>query len=845
MQSSAHVRHAGQKISAVAYCNLKGWQAAGVPGTVLANLIKNGVYKDPYFGKNLLEIPREPFLCSWWYRTEFRLPKGPKRFVRLFLDGVNYRAAIWLNGRRVAGEDAVFGVFRRFEFDVTEFVNWQGRNALAIEVFPPKPEDYAMGFVDWNPAPPDRNMGLWRQAGLRLTGPVRIGNPCVTTELDLPGMKTADLRIAADLTNCGEAPVSGELVATVEDIVVRQTLTLAAGESWTAAFDVKHFPELRLKNPRVWWPHTLGEPNLYQLDLKFLVKGKSSDRSSVTFGVREIKEYFNEQGLKGLKVNGEPLMLRGAGWTDDMMLADTPEKIEHQIQYARHIRLNCIRFEGFWGSTPLVYDLCDRYGLLFVAGWSCEWEWEWYIRGPVRQNNTHIMTAEGEDLICKYLESQVRQLRNHAGLSGWLIGSDLLWEPQMERRQREILDRLDKGRVIFTHIERTESPVSGPSGISSAGPYQFVPPVFWYSGKAEGINFEACPGAEPPPLESMRRMIPAEHLWPMDAHWDFHCSRNTEEYHNYQNLDFFCKALKLRYSYWNSPEDFLRRAQIMNYELMRSMFEAYAVNRPRATGIIQWMFNGAWPKLYWQLFDHYLMPNGAFYAVRKANEPLHLAYNYKENAVYAVNEHRRAVAGLAAEIRLLTTELKVCHEAAVPFSVPANASARIHSLPAAEGLTETYFLDLRLRKDGKSVSDNLYWLSTKPDTLSTPEEVGAMVWRCNKSKDFANLVGLRRIPPTTLTVKAASCRDGDMIETTVDLKNTGGQIAFFLELMLVGDRSGMSFLPVFWDDNYVSLFPGESRTLKARFPAGLLKGQRPLLRADGINIAPTSIAAPI
>ncbi len=140
-----------------------GWYPTSVPSTVLAALAANGVYKNPYFGMNLKEISTEPFEEPWWYRTEFQLSDSDAgKTVLLEFDGINYSANIWLNGKQIATSTDVRGAFRRFQFDVSEFVR-EGDNVLAVAVLSPKPGDFSTGFVDWNPPPPDRNMGIFRR----------------------------------------------------------------------------------------------------------------------------------------------------------------------------------------------------------------------------------------------------------------------------------------------------------------------------------------------------------------------------------------------------------------------------------------------------------------------------------------------------------------------------------------------------------------------------------------------------------------------------------------------------------------------------------------------------------
>lgn len=844
IQSSLHVQGTGSEISSANFGGVETWYPTTVPTTILAALVKNDVYPDPYFGKNLFKIPQEPFLCSWWYRNEFVLPSDvTSKHVCLYFYGINQRAHIWFNGNQLAGDDIVCGAFRRFELDITRLIK-PGKNVIAVEVFPPKPEDFSIGFVDWNPMPPDRCMGLWREVGLRITKAVSIQHPWVQSKIDLPGMEHADLNIHANLVNHSDASISGVLVGAIDNSIrFEQPITLAPGEQRDIVLTPEHFPDLHVKNPRLWWPHTLGEPHLYPLQLQFLINDTVSDQQSIHFGIREITDYFNEEKLRGLKINGKPLLIRGAGWTDDMMLSDSPERVENQIRYARHMNLNAIRFEGFWGNSDDVYDLCDRYGLLFMAGWSCHWEWYCYTPGQKRPNeNSIIIPPKEQEIIIRSFRDQVLALRHHAGLAGWMIASDLPPEPEFERRHREIINQGDANRLVFLCIAKCESSVSGPSGFAQYGPYQYEPPIYWYESSAKGFNWEVCAGPVPPPLESLRRMLPPEHYWPIDDWWNFHCSHSGGG--DFNNLNVYNNALQKRYGYRGTVEDYARQAQVMNYELMRAMFEAFACNQPTATGVIQWMFNAAWPKLYWQLFDYYLMPTGAFYAARKACEPLHLAYHYGKRAIYIVNDHRNSMEGLVADIRILSLDATVRYQQTLALKVPANAAMPIHELPVVENLTTAYFLDLRLRKaNGEEIGNNFYWLSTKPEIMDPGATINTagFQWGHGSTREYADFTPLQSLPFTALKAVAQRCSGSHGGEIAVRLENTGETIAFFVEMALMDDQGRASILPVHWSDNYISLCPGEVRTLHVQWNDNAQGARTPHLKVSGNNVAPEII----
>jgi exo-1,4-beta-D-glucosaminidase len=195
----------------------------------------------------------------------------------------------------------------------------------------------------------------------------------VRTDLDTDTLERASLTVGAELTNLCEKPVTGVLVGEVDSIAFEKTVRLAAGEQKVVEFTPDQHKDLQIDQPRIWWTHDLGESHLYELSLEFLIADVTCDRCRTKFGIRRVEDYFNEQGHRGFRINGKQVLIRAGGWTDDLFLADTPQKTETQIQYVKHMNLNCIRLEGIWGEDHTLYDLCDRYGILMMVGWSCHW----------------------------------------------------------------------------------------------------------------------------------------------------------------------------------------------------------------------------------------------------------------------------------------------------------------------------------------------------------------------------------------------------------------------------------------------------------------------------------------
>ncbi len=825
--------------------NTNNWYNAKVPSTVLATLVENGIYKEPYFGTNLKKIPTEQFKKTWWYRTEFNLSKEQiSAIVILKIDGINYKANIWLNGKQIANDNMVNNAFRRFSLNITDKIK-TGKNILLIEVIPPKPGDFTIGFVDWNPNPPDNNIGIFRDISLHFNNGVEIKNPFVESKVNLKTLNEANLIISTELVNYSSKVFKANLKGEIDDIIFSKEIVLEPYQTKIVKFEPGQFPQLIIKNPKLWWPNGIGEPNLCNLKLGVIEAENLIDETNISFGIRQVEDYVNEDGHKGFKVNGHKILIRGAGWTDDLLLQDTHESLKTQIEYVKDMNLNCIRLEGFWGKDQKLYDLCDENGILVMVGWSCQWEHEEYLGKPIDPRYGGVVEPEEMELIAKAWEDQVLWLRNHPSIFVWTVGSDLLPHPDLERKYIEIFQKYDNTRPYLNStggigseqgiISSSEiiSEISGSSRVKMLGPYAYTPPIYWYTDKkfggAYGFNTETCPGANIPPIESIRKMIPEEHLWPIDEVWNYHCGKNA-----FANLKRTEEAIEKRYGKPSNVDDFAFKAQLLNYELMRPMFEAFQVNQPKATGIIQWMLNSSWPEMYWQLYDSFLMPNAAYYATKKANEPIHLTYNYGDDAVYIVNNTFENLSGYKAEIKILNLNGKLVLSEQFKINVQQESSALLFNLPTPQNISSVYFLDLRLsNSEGEEIGNNFYWLSTQKDVLDYEAEFEDWAFH-TPSKVYADFKELNKMNKVKLDVDYNFEQNDGKNITKIIVENKNDSIAFFIELLFFSKESNEIILPVFWSDNYISLLPNEKKIVKAEF---LLNEENPKLKIKGWNLA--------
>jgi exo-1,4-beta-D-glucosaminidase len=832
IQSSAKVNEGGEAVSRPGFPTA-GWHRATVPATVVAALVADGTFPDPHYGTNLrtfpgvsydvgtnfsnVEMPADsPFAVPWWYRTELTLPQEAEgKTLWLRLDGVNYRFDAWLNGKKIADAAHTAGAFRIHELDVTGIAK-PGRNALAVLVSAPKPGDLAITFVDWNPMPPDKVMGLYRPVTLAATGPVALRHPQVVTKLDLPASDRAELTVKVVARNASPAPVAGTLKGRAAGVAFQKDVALAAGEEREIAVTPRDAPDLAIASPRLWWPAQYGEPVLHDLELELVANGAVSDRATARFGIREFTAELTKSGLL-YKVNGRNLLVRGAGWTSEMLLRYSKERYEQEIAYVKHLGLNAIRLEGKLEDEPF-FDATDREGLLVMPGWCCCDHWEHWDKWDAEDLPTAVAS----------LRDQALRLRGRASVFTWLNGSDGPPPAKVEQAYLDVLKATGFPNPVVSSATEKKAEVSGESGMKMRGPYEWVPPLYWYTdtklGGPHGFATEISPGPAPPPLESLKRFLPADKLWPINDAWSYHCGGGP-----FKTLDVFTKAMDARYGPSRSVEEYARKAQAAAYESHRAMLESFGERKYTATGVIQWMQNNAWPGMIWHLYDYDLRPGGSYFGAKKAGEPLHVQYAYDDRSVVVVNSTLQEHRGLKATARVLDLASRERFAKTAPVDVGPDGSVKVFAVPEPEGLTPTYVLALTLDDAaGRTVSRNVYWLSTRKDVLAWDKSE----WYYTPVTAYADLTGLQQLPPAE--VKAHARFESGRAKVTIT--NPSKALAFLVHLAVRKGKGGEEVLPVLWDDNYVTLLPGETRDLEATYAPEDLGPATPVLTLDGWNV---------
>lgn len=814
----------GNEISQPAF-HPKGWYKAVVPGTVLTSLVNNKVYPEPLYGENNRpdKIPESLCRTSYWYRTTFMVPKNYSgKTIWLNFDGINYTARVWINGKEVG---KIQGAFTRGIFDVTSKVSPGKLAVLAVLVSPqPNPGEShehtianglgknggitaidgptflcSIGW-DWIPAIRDRNTGIWQKVFLSATGKVLIKNPLVTSDVQLPDLKTADLKIQTTVENISDQPQQGVLKCSFGDFSFQKTVELPARTSQVLSFDPTSVPQLHLVDPKLWWPNGYGPQNLYSFRLSFEINGKMSDLHKENIGIRKITYSVEDADNLTVSVNGVRVFCKGGNWGMDEAMKRIPRKrLEAQIRMHQLANYTIIRNWVGQSTSEDFYELCDKYGIML-------WD-EFFQPNPSDGPNPTDL-----NVYLANVREKILRFRNHPSIAIWCARNEGYPPKEIDAALRKLMAELEPVRLY--QPSSTEG-----RGVNSGGPYFWRTPREFYSFK-EAYKTEIG-SVSVPTLESIQGMMPKKDWEYINDDWAEHDMARGA-----QHGDQYPKMINARYGKVLNLADFVRKAQLANYEAFRAMYEGrFAKLFNPCTGAITWMSNPAQPSFVWQLYHHDLEPNSSLFAVRKACEPVHIQLNEKEWKVQVINNLPEPLTGAHARLAIYNLDGTVQYQHDYDVTALPSRATDLGQVEWPASLSAVHFVKLELKdSNGKLISDNFYWraLPEHPDSLQE----------------------LASLPIVPLEVKAKRLDvDGKCI-LNVTIHNPGSQIALMAHLQLRRQHSNNRVLPVYYSDNYISLLPKETKSVNIEASQSDLKADIPLIVVDGWNIGVIPFTSP-
>ena len=808
VQRASEVTASGEEISKPSF-SPENWIVATVPGTVLSSYKNIGAIPNPNYADNLMQISESFFNSNFWYRDEFEVPEGFKQ-DRLFLnfDGINWKANVYLNGNKI---DRIEGAFIRGVFDVTDRVV-PGKNVVAVEIIKnehigaikekcEKNTDFNGGILgadnptfhasigwDWISTIRGRNIGIWDDVYLTSTGKVTIQDPFVQVVLPLPDTTSATLTPEVIVKNHDAAPVKGILTGKIGDITFEQPVELAANEEKSVAFDPNTFSQLKVQNPRLWWPKGYGSPYLYDANFTFKVGDKVSDSEDFKVGIRQMT--FNENNsILSLFINGRRFIGRGGNWGFGESNLNYRGR-EYDIAVAYHADMNFTMMRNWVGQIgdKELYEACDRHGIMI-------WQDFWLANpsdGP-DPYDPEMFIANAEDY--------VKRFRNHASIGIYCGRNEGFPPEQIDKALRRIVKEDHPG---LHYISSSADEV-----VSGHGPYRALPVKEYFSLKNGSDKFHSERGMpNVMNYESLVRTFSSEALWPQNAQWGQH--DYTME--GAQSCASFNAIIEKGFGKPNNAKEFAELAQWVNYDGYRGMFESRSLNRK---GLLLWMTHPAWPSMVWQTYDYYFEPTAAYFGCKKASEPLHIQWNPVTDEIEVVNYSAGVRNGLTAKAQIINMDGSISWENEVSVDSKEDTTNKCMKLDFPASVSSAHFVKLTLTENGKIVSDNFY--------LRGVEE--------------GNYQALREMPKVTLRSNVATNTGNDGTWTaTAILENTSSTPALMIRVNVVGEKDGEQFLPVFYSDNYFSLLPGEKKEINIHWKDVDTRGETPKVVISGYNV---------
>lgn len=809
------VKMDGNRLSA-APLDKTGWLPARVPGTVLTTLLENHMYPAPEFGLNNNLIPDIHEVgndfYTYWFTRQFNINNLPEgRNVWLNFRGINYKAEIFLNGKRI-NRNTHEGMFLRKTFNIIPYLRTDAPNVLAVLVYPPthagnpnggqggdgqiarnNTMQYTPGW-DWIQPVRDRNTGIWDEVSITTTGPVCLSSPYVVTKV--PGVRDPETKTqreafvntSVELENTGSTSLKGLLVCETNGTRLTQPITLSPFEKKTVSLN-----PLAVKNPRLWWPNGIGEQPLYDMNLSFEIGNQVSDRERLRYGIREItSDKCPDNGGRRFFVNGQKIYVTGGNYINsDWLLRLSPERYRDEVRFHAEMNLRMIRV---WGGAlverPEFYNACDEFGILvFQDLWGsgdCNGAWEDPTKMDSRERRWEY--PDNHDLFIASVEDQVKMIRNHPSLCFWCGANEWPLAKDIDQcLRKEVFPQLDPER-LFVSFSTDTLFTRNYLGDNGDGPYGIQEPEWFFSFRSHPFNPEAG-SVGSPEVESMREMMTEQDLagfprkgFTRNYTWRYHkdlgYGDHLERYGEVKDIETYCKY-----------------AQVVNYDQYRSFMEGWASHMwDWYTGILIWKTQNPWTSLRGQMYDWSLDVNASLYGTRKGCEPLHAYYNPVTRKAGLLNTTLKDYTDLSIVARIYNLEGKLLWEKETRASSKANTVQELLDIPVPEGIKGAYFLRLALNAD----VPNIYWLTTEP-------------------KDYTSL---SQLPKSRPDIKTDIKKEGSNFVGTVRL-SADSRISFFNRIKVFDRETGKRILPVHYSDNYITLMPGDQQEISLEFPANL------------------------
>ncbi len=823
-----------------------GWIEAVVPGTVFYSYVVAGKEKNPDYADNIYQVDKSKYDRPFWYRTEFSA-KGFSAAKRVWLnfEGINKWGEIYLNGRHIG---TLKGLMQRGIYDITDVIDKKKPNALAVLISPPlddaehhhglanwaSPTYICSGSWDWMPAVPGLNSGITEEVSITTAGPVNVEDPWIRT--DLPNNKLVKLTINATLNNASTKTVKGVVKAMINPgniSISGPEITLKANSRQTVNYTSNDFNQLIIKNPKLWWPNGYGgkadgTQNIYACTVSFDVDGKAkSDAVTKNFGIRKISS--DTTSLKGplrVYINNVPILIKGGNWgMSDYLLKVRGKDYDTRIRFHKEMNYNMIRNWTGEVTDEAFYDHCDKYGIMV-------WDDFWLNNfGPV--DSVAIFKANAIEKVKKFRDhpSIVIWCGANEGVPGGSPTSSLSKAIKYALKEFDGDDRIYLPRSNAGLTNPNFSIHGGSHNLSGSGIWGNVDPKTYFTDPHNGYLFSTgsyglrseLGTATFVNIESFKKFMPKDY-WVAPTPTAVDSKTNMWAKHFFSTDGGlgggsqpvrYINDISKSYGQATSLEDFCKKAQMLNMETTKAMYEAWNDYMWKdASGMLLWMSQSAYPTMIWQTYDYYYDLTGAYFGSKTACEPIHIQWNAATNSVKVINNKPYSLNNLTAEAEIYNMDGKSV------ASYQQKAKLNVNSTSVKEAFvlnldnkkswfSDVHFLKLRLfGADKKLLSENFYWIG-------------------NKYLDYTALDKMPAVGPDLLASKPmiSTAVNGVNKVLTYTITNTSTKIvAFGIRAQLL-NANGKQILPAIFSDGYFSLMQGEKKILKVEVDPKTLGNQ--------------------
>ncbi len=599
-----------------------------------------------------------------------------------------------------------------------------------------------------------------------------------------------------------------------------------------------------LKNPRLWWPNAYGGQPLYTASVAISAGGAVQDRTSFKFGVREFTYPIDGNRLS-IYCNGVRIVAKGGNWgMDDGLKTDTPEKYDDKMRL--HAEENYTMIRNWVGMTnnKAFYDAADKYGILI-------WD-DFWLANPADGPN-----PDDEAMFLDNAVDKIKKNRHHAALALYCGRNESNPPKSLDDGLRQRTRDYDGTRIYF--------PNSASDPVGSGGGYAIAAMPNRNNGTGVKEYFDEVPYVtlrsecgipNVPSLQSMKRFLPEEKLWPINESWALH----DWTYHMNGPANTYMDALQLyKPGGFSVPtdnvrgqkpnvsdpafarykkevlemveaagkaytlEEFQKIAQLINYENFKGVYEGLTVKR--SNGFLMWMSQSSWPSFMWQTYDWYLDANAGYFGAKAANQPTHAVWDPRDDSIVLSNMTPKSYRGVSTTMKVFDLDGKVVSQQTwnTPILGPDSYGVRLATATAdfAKSPTDLVFIRLTVKdRFGKTLGDTLYWHNWKEYMRYEP---------LNRLPE----VRLRAAVSSKSTVVREIGKGNDRYVLT--LSNASSSPAVQTRIRTISSATQEDILPAFYSDNYFSLMPGESKTVAVEFNPRLLKGGRPVFELSGWN----------